>query len=65
MSSCAALAVDIDLRQMAPAELMEMVIQLRGIVAQKDRSLELLQECFDMAVDQRDAALLLNELCHY
>jgi hypothetical protein len=45
--------------------LVSLVIQLRGIVAQKERSVELLQEAFDTAVDERDAARLLNELCHF
>ena len=47
-----------DLQQMPQEQLISLVVQLRGIVsAQKD---ELAQ-----ARDERDAALLLNELCHY
>ena len=46
-------------------ELVSLVAYLLGVVRQKERSLELLQEAFDTAVDERDAARLLNELCHY
>jgi hypothetical protein len=47
-----------DLQQMPQEQLVALVLQLRGIVdAQKDELVRVR--------DERDAALLLNELCHY
>lgn len=54
-----------DLEKLPRPELVGMVEQLRGIIRAKNKSLELLQAAFDQAIEQRDAALLLNELCHY
>ena len=47
-----------DPKQMPQEQLVALVLQLRGIVDAQKADLERVR-------DERDAALLLNELCHY
>lgn len=59
VASCDALeGTHEDLQQMPPEQMIALVIQLRGIVRAHEQ--ELMQ-----TRDEREAALLLNELCHY
>jgi hypothetical protein len=47
-----------DLQALRPEELVALVIQMRGIIRAQERTVAEI-------VSERDAALLLNELCHY
>jgi hypothetical protein len=46
------------LEAMRPEELIALIIQLRGINRAQEQTLA-------EVIDERDAALMLNELCHY
>jgi hypothetical protein len=46
------------LAQLPIERLVELVIQLSGVIRAQDQAITEI-------ADQRDAALLLNELCHY
>ena len=54
-----------DLSAMPAAELVSLVVQLRQIVSEKIEELRQARNVVNDLIDERDAARLLNELCHF
>jgi anthranilate phosphoribosyltransferase len=54
-----------DLSAMPAEQLVSLVVHLRQIVAEKIEDLSQARNVVNDLIDERDAARLLNELCHY